>query len=1070
MAQNALVIYRSSAGSGKTYTLVMEYLKLVLGKPSLYNRILAITFTNKATEEMKSRIVEALVQLASFNPENQTPDDFILSVSGQTGLSPEQLKNRSHQVLDHILHDYSSFSVSTIDSFFSKLVRTLSRELHLPVKVDLELDTDFVAAEITEMMFGDLNQNENIRKWLTDYVFDKIDQEKGWTLRYDIHNVAKFLFRDEYRELFPDESHPPDIHFISKLKSIIHDFESSMANAAIRFESILYRENLEAADFVYGNAGVAGYLLRLKNKLPYEKYQPGKRALDAFHSAEKWAGKNSPLRERIIALAESELMEIGSGITNLLESKYKKYLSAKSVYSTAYMAGILGTLDEKLTRFRDENEMLLISDNNILLSKAIGNQDAPFIYEKSGNRYSHFMLDEFQDTSTFQWNNLRPLIENSLGEGNFTLIVGDAKQSIYRWRGGNMSLLQEGISRQLHIWAPITRHLKLDANYRSREIIVSFNNRFFEIAPHTLMLPPETSPESVSYQPSALKQEWKKGVPGEGFVRFRFFEKQDENIDTETGEVTEEIKWKDLADEETFATIQHLYSIGFQPRDIAILTRKNDDAKSITSFLISKGINRIISPESMQLNQSDKVLFLINALAYINDSTDDVALSYLVYHHLFHNETEQTMHPDEVLSAKRHVKLRFLPAPFSAKLSLFARMPLYDLCEELNRMFGLCASPDAYIQRFLDLIIEYSGKYQGNISEFLEWWNENQEKESCSVIIPSGENAIRVMTIHKSKGLQFPVVIMPYGEWDLEPHARNVIWVKSDEPPFNERKAHPVKVSSMLAQSIFSESYDREITLSKIDNLNLFYVACTRAEEHLYVFTAKSDGTKEGRDKVSDFIHKTLQADENWAKQIDENKDQVFELGISNPPMRKARKEDTGSSELHKWISVPWDERIGIAVNRKKVLSSDPEIADTAYGILFHDLASAVTRKTDAGTVMDDFFKSKQKPDESTMQKLHHDLSAFIQMAEERNWFRTDAETLIETEILMEDGSILRPDRVIISDEEVIVIDYKTGAVENKHVIQVRQYADTLKEMGYRKISMYLVYPSTKQVTEVSAA
>lgn len=1068
MSQNALVIYRSSAGSGKTYTLVMEYLKLVLNKPSLYSRILAITFTNKATEEMKSRIIDALVDLASYDPEKNENDEFIKTVSLQTGLSPQQTAARAIKVLDHILHDYSSFSVSTIDSFFSKLVRSLSRELHLPVKVDLELDTDYVATEITDLMFSDLNKNNSIRRWLTDYVFDKMDQEKGWSLRNDIHYIAKFLFRDEYRELFPDESHPPDNNFISKLRSTINDFESSMANAAGRFESILERENLEVSDFLYGKGGVAGYLLKLKNKIPYDKYQPGSRASDAFEKPEKWVGKSSPHRDRIIALAESDLMAIGTEITSTLESKYKKYLSAKSVYATAYMAGILGTLDEKLTQYRDENEVLLISDNNILLSKAIGNQDAPFIYEKSGNRYSHFMLDEFQDTSTFQWSNLRPLIENSLGEGNFTLIVGDAKQSIYRWRGGNMSLLQEGISRHLKIWEPITQHLKLDANYRSREIIVNFNNRFFEIAPHTLMLPPDTSADSASYQPSALKQDWKKGMPGEGFVRFRFFENHDENVDTETGEITDEIKWKDLADEETFNTIQQLWSEGFQPRDIAILTRKNIDAKNITSYLISKGINRIISPESMQLNQSDKVLFLISALTFINDTTDDVALSYMVYHRLFLSGTRQTMHPDEVLSASRYDKLGFLQGNFSSRIPSFSRMPLYDLCEELTRIFDLCKSPDAYIQRFLDLIIEYSGKYQGNISEFLEWWNENQEKESCSVIIPSGENAIRVMTIHKSKGLQFPVVIIPYGEWELEPHSGNVIWVKSDEPPFNERKAHPVKVSSVLSQSLFSESYDREITLSKIDNLNLFYVACTRAEEHLYVFTAKSDSAKAGRDKMSDFIHKTLYADENWAQQIAENNEQLFELGICNPPLHKLRKEDTESPELKKWISVPWDGRIGIAVNRKKVLSSDPEIADTAYGLMFHDLASGVTVKSDAGTIIEDYFKSKAKPEETIIKKLSQDLSVFIQIADERNWFRPDAETLTETEILMQDGSILRPDRVIISDEEVIVVDYKTGAAENSHEDQIRRYADILKEMGYLKIKMYLVYPSANHVNEIS--
>jgi ATP-dependent exoDNAse (exonuclease V) beta subunit len=274
----------------------------------------------------------------------------------------------------------------------------------------------------------------------------------------------------------------------------------------------------------------------------------------------------------------------------------------------------------------------------------------------------------------------------------------------------------------------------------------------------------------------------------------------------------------------------------------------------------------------------------------------------------------------------------------------------------------------------------------------------------------------------------------------------------------------------MLKQSLFSESYAKEITLSKIDNLNLFYVACTRAEEHLYVFTEKIAEDKQGGSKMSDFISATLLADESWQQLMNEKNGNVFELGKCSPPLRKVRKEDAGSAVLSKWISVPWHERIGIAVNRKKVLSTDPEIADTGYGLLFHDLASGLNSKMDTRLLIDEYFISKQLPDETTIQKLKQDLDTFIQIAEERNWFRSDAETLTETEMLLQDGSIMRPDRIIISDEEVIVIDYKTGAAEDKHEIQVRQYAGVLKEMGYQQIKMYLVYPSENRVTEVSAA
>jgi len=1067
MSKNELVIYRSSAGSGKTYTLVFEYLKLVLQNPTLYRSILAITFTNKATEEMKSRIVEALVSIAeNLEPELQK------SIHEQTGIPIQQLPAKAGQVIENILHDYSGFAVSTIDSFFSKMVRSLARELHLPLRFNIELDITSVISEITSMLFDDISKDPWLRKWLQNFVFDKLENEKGWQIEKEIHKIAQQLFDDKYRTLFSDGIRKPENELIGELKKLIHDYENKMMLYGKQFSDIAAENNLMVEDFHYGKTGVANYFIKIRQKVKDNDYLPGKRFLDAAESEDLWAAKKSLQADVVKSLAISKFMPLANEILKLIKNENARYKGALAVIANAYEAGVIGALDEKLKVFRDENEIVLLTDTNRILSRAISGQDTPFIYEKSGNRYSHFMLDEFQDTSDFQWQNLAPLIENSIGSGNYTLIVGDAKQSIYRWRGGNMNLLLNGIKSQFKHFDEITRTLRLESNYRSREVIVSFNNKFYSKAPFALDLQIEEGTPANAYNSKDITQEWKKGEVNDGYLKIILYEnknKKKKHVGSHE-ENEEDASWKEHACMESLLTLQKLFEAGYEPGDIAFLTRKNSDAKEITTFLLNNGVDKIISPESMQLYHSPKILFLVNLLSFINNQQDQIALAHINYYWNIVCQPETAPEPDNLFSRRKYENIQTLPDAFTKRLLEFRKIPLYEVVEELLIIFKLNTNPEAFTQRFLDLILEYSSSNPSNINDFLLWWDENLEKDNCSVIVPSGENAIRVMSIHKSKGLQFPVVIIPFADWSLTPHKEQTMWVSNDQPPFNSVPAHPVRVNKKLESSIFEEDFDQEVLMSKMDNLNMLYVATTRAEEQLYIFAQlPKESSNNSINTTSKLIYSILQSDEQWSQQLVIQQNCSFESGKFSSPFRKKNKSRVTGENLSTWVSEGWKGRLQILISKKKISVYDPEPPDTIYGTLFHEIASSIYTADTTENVVDNYIK-KNKVDESMRTRLINDINYFVTTSIEQGWFEENVETLNETELLLTDGSLLRPDRVIIKKNEVLIIDYKTGTEEKHHLRQLESYAGVLKQMGYSNIKTILIYPSLGKIVSSDAA
>ncbi len=824
------LIYKSSAGSGKTYTLVKEYLKIVLRNPSDFRHTLAVTFTNKAAGEMKSRILTKLAEL-SEGKDNELEKTLI-----DEGV-PADIPARAKKVLENILHKYSYFSIVTIDSFFHRVIRAFAKELRLHIAYNIEIDAEKVMAKIVDDVLAEIGTNKELTSYLEGFALARIDDGKDWKIEKEITKIGAEIFKERF---FEKKSHlKTDItedrqklrQFINALFEIVEKFESDMAGSSRKANEIMKQHGLTMLDFPYGKSGFMGYLLK---KIGEKNYEPTKRVWDVYENPQKWFDKKSSA-----ALKQA----VNSGLRELMEKAVKNYkdnstdyYTAKELLKSIYVIGIFKDLLEKLKDYRDENRLMLISDTTHILRNVISGEASPFVYEKIGNTYKYFLVDEFQDTSTFQWQNLLPLIINSLAENYFSMVVGDVKQSIYRWRNGNMRLLLEQIYTDLYNYKEVLEEKYLDKNYRSGKDIISFNNRFFKTASDYIINKTENKFNALITR-AYTDIEQKNSLSAGGYINIAFLRK---NTDTEnTPKERALLKLKE--------TIRSVLDDGFSLKDILILVRYNSEGSEIASMLMTESY-KVISNESLYLINSAKVKLLINLLKYIVDRRNTLAGIEILYNLI--NIKEKDIPPDKIFSDKINSEgslFRLLmPKEFFRtdektgvteynKLNPeLNNLSLYELIEKLIRIFHLNSKSDSYLMRFQDLILEFVKDNNPDITGFLEWCEDYKFK--YSVIVPEDENAIRVMTIHTAKGLQSPVVIIPYANWNMDIEAnKELIWVSNDKSKLFSQSVYPVRAAQALLKSHFSEDYEEEFALARLDNLNLLYVAFTRPIERLYV-------------------------------------------------------------------------------------------------------------------------------------------------------------------------------------------------------------------------------------------
>lgn len=1049
---HGLTIYKSSAGSGKTYTLVKEYLKLVLQRPSDYKHILAITFTNKATEEMKNRIIRALIELIEDknpNLEKRLREEINNSLD---------IKKSAQQVLNYILHDYSNFSVCTIDSFFHKIIRATAKEMRLPLRFDIEMDTDRVVAEITDNLFQEVGKNKELTNWLYQFMILKINDDKGWKIEQDIHQIAKELFKERFNTSDTELILTAD--FVKVLRSIKKDFESKMKSLAERAMVKITTAGLTISDFAHGSRGVIGYFDKVRGNLyDINIYKPGIRVLEALENPVKWYVKSSLKKDEVERLVEDCLQIILGEMLAYYRENYSQYVSVAEVLKFLYVYGIISNLQEKLKKYRDEKDILLMSDTNMLLKNFISQSDTPFIFEKVGTAYKHFLIDEFQDTSNLQWHNLKPLIKNAISDGNSAMIVGDVKQSIYRWRGGNMQLLLNGIKEDLKEYSSITKESVLNINYRSKKNIILFNNEFFKKASDILgsKLPLSAEFLNIAYANNELSQQAPEKDKEGGYINISLIKEKLTN-------------WKEIALQNLLEILKKVKEDNYKYKDVVILVRKNTEGNTIANFLFDNGFKKIVSPESLLISSSPNIQFIINLFSYLNNPSDNIVKTQILYYYLnYINEKplKKSLHSifTDFSNKSNTLFNNHLPHEFIKNTPSLIKLPIYDLTEHLIQIFKLNSSPDVYIQRFQDLVLEFSSKDNLSLSNFIEWWEEYGK--NSSVILPEDEDAISIMTIHKAKGLQFPIVIIPFMDWKLLPDNRDILWVSSAKAPFDQVSLLPVKSGSNLMESYFNEDYNKELTQSYIDNLNILYVAFTRPEDRLYIIsqettndkvTTAAELLKEGLNKLNHFSINEM------------NLFYEYEMGETCSKQHDQSPSSYETLNLDKYPSSKWQSKFAISSESKKLwfsfLEENIKLQKLNYGILIHQILANIQTVDESEDIIDSLYH-KGIIEEKEKQELRHRIEDLFKIQEVVQWFSNEWKAKIEREITLPSGEILRPDRVLIKDKKAVVIDFKTGKVEDKHQHQVNKYAQELSKMGYSPIEKYILYTSDKLLHKI---
>lgn len=1087
-----LTVYRASAGAGKTHTLTGEYLKMLFGSEgregeATYRHILAVTFTNKATAEMKDRIIRDLYALASGGRSGHL--EMLRAHLG--GATEADVRARARTLLVRMLHDYAAFNVSTIDHFFQQTLRAFVREIGLQGNYLVELDAGPVLDEAVDSLLAGLDRegsDSELFCWLLRFSERKVEQGETWVLSQDMKKLGGQLFNEQYKSL-RDESSDDEPSADRKKMAAYSDMLYATMNAVKgearelgkRGLAIIQKHGLEPKDFMRG-------CLDFFNKLA--KGEVEKEPSDTFcglpDNPDKWCAQKSKLRGEIMAAYADSLNECVKEVIRFYDTRMRDYLTAQSIAKNFYTLGILGDIAREIRRLSDEKNRMLIADTAELLTRIIDGSDVPFIYEKTGTRIRHYLIDEFQDTSAMQWRNFRPLVADSLAAGNDDLIVGDVKQSIYRFRNSDWTLLDERIG--LDFPTGVTERT-LAENWRSRSHVVEFNNALFTFFPARLQerynegleqstLPPERCAlyggrilRAYAHSRQALPE---RPEANAGHVRVELLAAQEA-----------EEKWKELAMARLTDVVGELRRRGRSWGDIAVLTRTRAEAALVTDTLLAYGREhpesglRILSDDGLQLDSASAVRFIVGMLRYMNRPDDDTLRTSagLLLSAMRIKRAGDGADPSLICA---------LPKENDAEADeplLAGHRSLYEAVEAVCRRFGSDFPEDEliFVQSFLDLIADYAEREGSDIDRFLSWWKETGYK--TQITMPESQDALRIMTIHKAKGLGFEVVILPFGEWGLDAKSGSILWCRPRVVPFDAVGTVPIKYNAALSRTIFSEEYYHEKLHAYIDALNTFYVALTRAKEELIVFAPAESSSKNSSKSPAVTIDSILR------EALGSRLTQTAE-GDPLRPLADGFQPESGLFEWGTWIDCEARHTDEMPADASSIVRTLPSVRPDArmylslsgrsfddtqrdYGVLMHDLLSrirtvddlpaAVAAKVSAGEI-----------DRRSADALEERLRDLLAQPAVRGWFDGSMNVLTEAEILCGDGRSRRPDRVMLAVDtdapRAVIVDYKFGLRESRrYVRQIRDYMALMRAMGYTDVRGYLWYVELGETEEVSA-
>lgn len=991
-----LEICKASAGSGKTHKLTGEYLKMLFsGGTDRYKSILAVTFTNKATGEMKQRILEELNRIASggksaFVGNLASVGRFADMVA--SGSTPEAVEKavRKHAaaLLSAILNDYSLFNISTIDRFFQQVLRAFAIETGHFSSYNVEINDSSILSIAVDELMGSIDDNEELLQWLIGLSVEAVENGRDWNSVPQLIRLGSELFKEPFKLAVRGSGvELPGRESISEcgevMRRIIREFREESRSMAEEAERIMKDYGLTASDFKGGSRSFMNYFSKLRSG----RYEAPSATFMAMSDEEPsaWCAASSRSKAGDIASAYH------AGLADIVRKaadpeRLKRYFTALEIQRNLSVAGILSDIEMQVRDHCRRNNLVLLSDTPRFLSEIIDGSDTPFIYERVGSRLDNYLLDEFQDTSRMQWDNFEPLVRDSVDAGHGCLIVGDVKQSIYRWRGSDWRLLDSGISSCFDPRKVISETLAF--NWRSSPEVVSFNNSFFgslgELTGDSLV--------GRIYSDAVQKVPEGSSRP-EGHVRVVFTEgsNQDLSSDSYVGRILD--------------SVRTLLDHGYRPGDIAFLVRTRSEGAAISDLLISSGYN-IMTEDSLRISSCTAVRRTVDSL-------------------------RESLNGGEDVSGKS----------------------LYNVCEALLRKIVPQHedSGSAFINAFLDCVLEFVEAEGSDIAGFLDWWDS--EGSGRSVSAPEGRDALRVITIHKSKGLEFKAVIIPYLQIPFAPKGNSAkyIWCGSSVPPFDMLPVYPLECRSSLEQTVFAEEYRKEALYSTVDAVNVAYVAFTRAVRELLVFALirPSKGAGLAPVSVSNILCNHLHG---------QLEDGIYEAGNWTVPSYGGREGDVPcGEEMASVPSVPVGNRLQLSFPSDMYFARDNR---RFRGIVLHDILSKVETATDLEKAVMDAVASGNLPEQEAPEVLGH-LSEMVLSVKEKHWFDGTYALLNEAPILSPGGDTYRPDRIMFSrsGEKAVVVDYKFGARrDTEYRRQVMGYMALLRQMGYCQVEGWLWY------------
>ncbi len=1074
-----LTVYKASAGSGKTFTLATEYIKLLVTNPTDYRSILAVTFTNKATEEMKHRILSQLYGIWNNLPDSKSYAD---KVQAETGLDAAVVRQRAGEALRLLIHNYHQFRVQTIDAFFQSVLRNLARELNLTANLQVGINGAQVESLAVDLLIENLKTSDPMLQWLLGYVMENINDDKGWSnndarkssLLHDIKHFGCTIFSNEYKahraalETVMQQPHFFE-DYVKQLRSLARQAEDQFKKVADTFFETLENNDLTIDDLSYGKTGVAALFINL-SKGVYEEKIVGKRALACLEDAKNWASKAHPMRQEIAALAERELMSLLRHVIECRGELACDINSAQLTLSRINNLRLLNSIEQTVKHINDEANVLLLSDTQHLLHALIGETDTPFVFEKIGAQLRHVMIDEFQDTSSIQWENFKVLLQECMSHrDSHNLIVGDVKQSIYRWRSGDWRLLN-GIEGQFP--AETMQMETLQTNYRSERNIVDFNNVFFDTL--TRQEATDLSEEGIediealNHAYADVRQQVPKTRTGQGHVELRFLPLED------YGERTLRL----IAER-----ISQLLEEGISQSDIAILTRTNGVIGGVADFIAAElpEVN-IVSDEAFRLDYSTPVNILIDALRLLLHPDDKLTKAQLVKRYRQCALTDETWTEGGQLLCTHDLDA-MLPEAFVHGMESLRQLPLVELAERLYDLFSLqgLSGESAYLCKFFDLLSDFAMDNSTGIDAFIESWDQDFHKNT---IQSDKIDGIRILTIHKSKGLEFDHVIIPYCDWKMEKD--HTLWCQPAWTPFDRLPVALVDYSKKMRESIYAEDYEEEHFQLTVDNLNLLYVAFTRASKSLFVIGKR----KAAGGRSAQMVNVLPQVAEQLADcQIhgadEETTDLVFEYGTAVEPSPKEQKDSSNvflqqPSPLNVSMQTFRQSAQFRQSNKSLEFVADDEDGEEAdnrdryikTGNVLHHVFSTIR-------TVDDIEESLRQLElegiiydqEMTTERLKKMLRKRLQDERVSSWFSPQWRLYNECTILSTDteGRVIerRPDRVMTDGQRFVVVDFKFGKPKPEHRLQVSEYMNLLQQMGHRQVEGYLWYVYTNKIETV---